>query len=226
MIYLTPCPTIILKIFLRRLGLTEKQDIDSLWGNTFIHSRSAIQSAVRINSGRISIIIEYKDASFRAPPSNQGLGVQTAPPSNHGLGVQTASLSGSAIYPLPCGAFMQKTGERLHVVLSGSLLLSLTWSRYTLSGLCVHAWLHQSHLWDPLVRSLPGSFVHGIFLARILETVAMPGSSQPRDQTLVSCMSTALQVGSLLLSHQGHPYQAQHCLMQHMTEAVHSVPNH
>ena len=124
---------------------------------------------------------------------------------------------------------MQKAGECLHVVLSGSLLISLTWSRYTLSGLCVHAQLHQSHLWDPLVRSLPGSFVHGIFLARILETVAMPssrGSSQPRDQTLVSGMSTALQVDSLLLSHQGHPYQAQHCLMQHMTEAVHSVLIH
>ena len=38
--------------------------------------------------------------------------------------------------------------------------------------------------------SLPGSFVHGILQARILEWVAMPssrGSSTPRDQTHVSC---------------------------------------
>ena len=35
----------------------------------------------------------------------------------------------------------------------------------------------------------PGSSVHGIFQARILESIAMPfsrGSSQPRDQTWVS----------------------------------------
>ena len=40
--------------------------------------------------------------------------------------------------------------------------------------------------------SLPGSSVHGIFQARILEWVAMPssrGSSQPRDQTQMSHVS-------------------------------------
>ena len=40
--------------------------------------------------------------------------------------------------------------------------------------------------------SPPGSSVHGIFQARILEWVAIPfsrGSSQPRDQTQVSCMT-------------------------------------
>jgi len=40
--------------------------------------------------------------------------------------------------------------------------------------------------------SLPGSFVHGILQARMLEWVAMPssrGSSQPRDRTLVSCIA-------------------------------------
>ena len=38
----------------------------------------------------------------------------------------------------------------------------------------------------------PGSYVHGILQARILEWVAMPssrGSSWPRDQTLISCIS-------------------------------------
>ena len=46
-------------------------------------------------------------------------------------------------------------------------------------------------LCDPLNPSLPVSFVHGILQARILERVAMPfsrGSSQPRNQTDVSCV--------------------------------------
>ena len=40
--------------------------------------------------------------------------------------------------------------------------------------------------------SLPGSSVRGIFQARILEQVAIPfsrGSSQPREQTQVSCIA-------------------------------------
>ena len=44
-------------------------------------------------------------------------------------------------------------------------------------------------LCDPMVCSLPGSSVHGIFQARMLEWVAMPssrGSSQSRSQTKVS----------------------------------------
>ena len=45
-------------------------------------------------------------------------------------------------------------------------------------------------LCDPMDSSLPGSAVHGIFQARILEWAAISfsrGSSQPRDQTQVSC---------------------------------------
>jgi len=45
-------------------------------------------------------------------------------------------------------------------------------------------------LWDPMDYSLPGSSVHGILQVRILEWVAISlsrGSSQPRDQTCVSC---------------------------------------
>ena len=43
---------------------------------------------------------------------------------------------------------------------------------------------------DPIDCGRPGSSVHRILQARILECVAMPssrGSSQPRDQTQVSC---------------------------------------
>ena len=49
--------------------------------------------------------------------------------------------------------------------------------------------LHFHFLCDPVDCSLPGSSVHGILQARILEWVAVSssrGSSQPRDQALVS----------------------------------------
>ena len=47
-------------------------------------------------------------------------------------------------------------------------------------------------LCDPIGSSLPGSSLHGILQARILEWVAISfsrGSSQPRDQTQVSCIA-------------------------------------
>ena len=49
----------------------------------------------------------------------------------------------------------------------------------------------------------PGSSIQGIFRARILEWVAISfsgGSSRPRDQTDISCVS-CMQAGSLPLSH-------------------------
>ena len=68
---------------------------------------------------------------------------------------------------------------------------------------CVHAKLLQSCLTlsDPMDCSLPGSSMHGIPQARILEWVAIPfprGSSWARDWTLVS-MYPALAGGSLQL---------------------------
>ena len=50
-------------------------------------------------------------------------------------------------------------------------------------------------LWDPVDGSPPGSTVHGILQARILEWVTISssrGSSQPRDQTQVSCIAGRL----------------------------------
>ena len=47
-------------------------------------------------------------------------------------------------------------------------------------------------LCDPMNCSLPGSSVHGIFQARVLEWVAIAfsrGSSGPRDRTRVSCIA-------------------------------------
>ena len=59
-------------------------------------------------------------------------------------------------------------------------------------------------LCDPMGCSLPGSSVHGILQARILEWVAIPysrGSFQPRDQT----QSSALQTDSLPSEPPGKP---------------------
>ena len=47
-------------------------------------------------------------------------------------------------------------------------------------------------LCDSMDSSLPGSTIHGIFQARILEWAAISfsgGSSQPRDQIRVSCIA-------------------------------------
>ena len=62
------------------------------------------------------------------------------------------------------------------------------------SPMCMRAKSLQSYptLCDPRDCSPPGSSLHGILQARILEWVAMPssrGSSQPRDRTHVSYVS-------------------------------------
>ena len=59
---------------------------------------------------------------------------------------------------------------------------------------CMCAKLLQScpTLWNLMGSRSPGSSVHGILQARTLEWVVMPssgGSSRPRDQTCLSCIS-------------------------------------
>ena len=61
-------------------------------------------------------------------------------------------------------------------------------------------------LCDPLDCSLPGSSVHGIFQAGILERITMPssrGSSRPRDQTCVSSVYLNRQAEFLPLAPPG-----------------------
>ena len=80
---------------------------------------------------------------------------------------------------------------------------------YIYIHICVCAKLLQScpTLCNPMDCSLPGSSIHGILQARILEWVVMPssrGSSQPRDQTCVSCL-LHWQAGYLPLVPPGRP---------------------
>ena len=57
----------------------------------------------------------------------------------------------------------------------------------------------MSNSCDPVDYSLPGSFVHGIFQARMLEQIAIPCSGESNLSLL------DWQVGSLSLNHQGNP---------------------
>ena len=74
--------------------------------------------------------------------------------------------------------------EKLH----SCMCVCVYWSLLPVSGTCIHAKLLRSWptLFHPMNHSPPGSYVHGILQARILEWVAMcssRGPSQPRDWT-------------------------------------------
>ena len=74
----------------------------------------------------------------------------------------------------------------LQCVRSSGFLFYLKFSTYMLSN------FSGPTLWDPMDCSPPGSSVHGIFQARMLEWVAVSFSreaSWPRDQTCVSYIS-------------------------------------
>ena len=96
--------------------------------------------------------------------------------------------------------------------ISGKYILNVLIAHTHINGNCVRWWMwsfyYGNHLatyevkvlvaqscltlWDPMDCSPPGSFVHGILQARILEWVAIlfsRRSPRPRDQTRVSCMS-------------------------------------
>ena len=96
-----------------------------------------------------------------------------------------------------------------------SICQIVTKSKLTLFAVCVHAKALQScpTLCNPVDCSLPGSFVHRILRARILEYVAMPssqGSSWPRARTRVSC------IGRWVLYHQWHlgsPFNQLHAVL-------------
>ena len=61
-------------------------------------------------------------------------------------------------------------------------------------------------LWDAMDYSLPGSYLHGIFQARILGChFLLQWFFQPRDQTHFSCVSYIGRQVLDLLSHQGSP---------------------
>ena len=82
---------------------------------------------------------------------------------------------------------------------------------FYLACACMHAQSLQLYLTlcDPLDHSLPGSSVHGILQARILEWVVMPssrGSSWPRGWTCISCITGGF-----------FTHLFQHCLLKRLS---------
>ena len=84
-------------------------------------------------------------------------------------------------------------------------------------------------LCDPMVCSLPRSSVHGIFLARIVEWVAMPssrGSSQAKDRTRASCITS---IGRQVLYHtatwEAHIHIYNGILVSYKKECIQVSPN-
>ena len=64
--------------------------------------------------------------------------------------------------------------------------------------MCVFSCSAVSNLLDPMDCNMPGSFVRGMFQARILGWVAIflsSGSSRPTDRTRVSCIAGKLEQG-------------------------------
>ena len=101
------------------------------------------------------------------------------------------------------GSFIGQRGGGVEEVKTITLQIS-SWMADLRELLCCVA-LSCPTLCDPMDCSQPGFSIHGILQARMLEWVAMPfsrGSSQPRDQTQVSC------IGGLVLhqlSYKGSP---------------------
>ena len=75
-----------------------------------------------------------------------------------------------------------------------------------LTCVCAQSW---PTLCDPMGCSSPGSFIRGIFQARILEQIVISYSrvtSQPGDRTHVSCISCIGRQILYPLSHLGSPF--------------------
>ena len=87
-------------------------------------------------------------------------------------------------------------GKELSQASRGAVILSVLClrprGRQTGAHACTLCCFSRVRLCDPMDYSPPGSSVHGILRAGILEWVAMPSSresSQPRDQTHSSCIA-------------------------------------
>ena len=113
----------------------------------------------------------------------------------------------SWLLPLLFNSPMTENFSFYTVIVSNSIVELRNQSEETLYSVCSVAQLCLT-LCNPMDCSLPGSSVHGIFQARILEQVAISysrGSSQSGDQTLVSHL-LHWQVDSLPLLHLGSSF--------------------
>ena len=166
----------------------------SLWSNFHIHTSVQLLSCVRffatpwIAACQASLSITNSRSSLRL------MSIESVMPSSHLILCVPFS---SCPQSLPAS----ESFPTLQFEIINYFMFSLLYGPTFISIHDYHNWTHNSSvaiiarmsdsLWTPWT-SLPGSSVHGIFQARILECVAMPssrGSSQPRDRTWVSCIA-------------------------------------
>ena len=136
------------------------------------------------------------------PPSHHraSCAIQGLPPSHlvHARQCTHVSVTPSPFpppLPLPCPPV-----SSLHLCLQSCLSVD---SRY-MCGVCAKSLQSCPTLHNPIDCSPPGSSVHGILQARILEWDAISssrGASQPRDQTHISYISG---IGRQVLHHSCH----------------------
>ena len=92
--------------------------------------------------------------------------------------------------PMKCGWYLSHKEDIGFCKLLGMMTVHGTWSILNV-WLCASVCLLCLTLCDPMDCSLPGSSVHGIVWARLLEWLATShsrGSSRPRDWDDVSCI--------------------------------------
>ena len=90
------------------------------------------------------------------------------------------------------GSEPRSTSSSGHLVCRNLSTVCVCVCVYVHVRVCVCVTQSRPILCDPTDNSPPGSSVHGILQARILEWVASPfcrGSSRPRDQSRVSCIA-------------------------------------
>ena len=113
--------------------------------------------------------------------------------SSSGLGWSSLDRSSNGVDSTVFIGFPFSTVTSSHFPTSNSFFFPINSLAHTCSGM--------SNSCDPMDCSLPGSSVPWIFLARILEQVAISssrGSSQPSDRTHISCASC---IGRQILYH-------------------------
>ena len=71
--------------------------------------------------------------------------------------------------------------------------------------MCVQSHFSRVWLYDPMDCSWPGSFLHGILQARILEWVSMPSSKGPSWPRVRTCISFVSCIGRQVLYHWAPP---------------------
>ena len=122
----------------------------------------------------------------------------------------------SLLLARPCGILVFHPGTEVVPPALEAQSLNHWTTREAYIIVCTKSLQLCPNLCNPVDCSPPGSSVHGVFQARILEWVAISssrGSSQPRGRILVSCIAsgffTALPLGKLLTRKAPRAYSGQ-----------------